>query len=463
MRCDGDDESVGAGHVARCLPVAQALAQRGWVPTFVGRYTGLAAWLIDRAGVRVEACSDAAPCGVDRHRWTAAIVDTYHAPIPEICALATELAVTTVAEARRCPNAGVVLDYHLDRAGEPVTERELPGPGFAPLDPALVRARHPRPDVGTVLIAVGGGAAGRPLAVGIADEVKLAFPAARIIAGSGVSIDGVDELPFPSSIHDAIAECDIAVSAAGFTAYELACAGVPAVLLEIAPNQRRVARASAAAGTALTLEKHAAWRPTLARALGQLADRTMRTALTAAGVSAFDGLGAARAAAELERRWRGDTPATLLLRAAGHSDSAWLLALRNDPAARTWSFSPTRVSVDEHAGWLERTLADPRRILLIVERDGDQLGQVRLDVDGPTAAVSITVAASARRRGVGRAALRETTRLAAQLGIERLEAHIMSGNAASLQAFAAAGFTGSPCASPGDKLVVTWASRGTSA
>lgn len=439
LRCDGN-ETIGAGHVARCLPLATAFAQRGWTPVFVGRYTGLAQWLIERAGIGSEAPVDVLPSGVDPQRWAAAIVDDYHIRSSAICALAAELPVATMAEARRCPGSGIVVDYHLDRAGEPVTKGELPGPRFAPLDPGLLGARRTRAEVGRVLIVVGGGVVGRPLVIAIVNEVRQVFPGARIVVGSGVSIEGVDELPFPSGLQDAIATCDVAVSAAGFTAYELACAGVPAVLVEIAPNQRRVARASAAAGTALSIEAKGRWRPALARVLRRLGEREVRDSLTAAGTSAFDGVGAARGAAALERRWRGDPPSALILRAAGQTDAARLLAWRNDPSANRWFSSSTRVSTDQHVAWLEQTLADPNRILLIIEGDEQPLGQVRLDLDGPSATVSITVDAGTRGRGVGRAALDETTRLAGQLGLERLEARIKPGNAASLAAFAAAGF-----------------------
>ncbi len=334
LRCDGN-EIIGAGHVARCPPLATAFAQRGWTPVFVGRYTGLAQWLIERAGIGSEAPVDVWPSGVDPQRWAAATVDDYHMRSSAICALAAELPVATMAEARRCPGSGILVDYHLDRAGEPVTNVELPGPRGAPLDPGLLGARCTRAVVGRVLIAVGGRVVGRPLVLAVVNEVRQVFPGARIVVGSGVSIEGVDELPFPSGLQD---------------------------------------------------------------------------------VSA------------------------LILRAAGQTDAARLLAWRNDPSANRWFSSSTRVSTDQHAAWLEQTLADPNRILLIIEGDEQPLGQVRLDLDGPSATVSITVDAGARGRGVGRAALDQTTRLAGQLGLERLEARIKPGNAASLAAFAAAGF-----------------------
>src|SRR3954468_11287234 len=127
FRCDGDD-TLGAGHVGRCLPIAAAFAAQGWAPVFVGRYEGLAAWLLERAGlpVRPSAEDGGAPCGLDPAAWDAAVVDLYGADVDEVCALATRIGVLTLGEATRCPDAGLWVDYHLDRRAEPPTARVLP-------------------------------------------------------------------------------------------------------------------------------------------------------------------------------------------------------------------------------------------------------------------------------------------------------------------------------------------------
>ena len=64
---------------------------------------------------------------------------------------------------------------------------------------------------------------------------------------------------------DLIAGSDVAVSAAGFTPYELACAGVPAVVVSVADNQVPVARALDRAGVAIGSGRRrtAGWQPPL--------------------------------------------------------------------------------------------------------------------------------------------------------------------------------------------------------
>ncbi|MCW3004135.1 MAG: hypothetical protein JWQ20_3433 [Conexibacter sp.] len=291
VRCDGGD-AIGAGHVARCLPLARALAAEGHRPTFCGAYDGLATWLLERSGLPVEP-----PAALQDRRWDAAVIDSYTLSEAEICAVAQRLPVATIGEANRCPEHGVLVDPHLDRRGEEPTDRLLPGPRFALVDPGFAAARRDRTGgVQTVLVTVGGGATGRPLAAAAVDAVRTVFPAACVLTAGGVALDGTEALPFPGTLLDAIADVDVAVSAAGTTAYELAAAGVPSVVVAVADNQRRVVEGARTAGFALAGDD-------LGAAVAQLADPAVRARLQEAGPAVVDGQGAARAAAGLAQRW----------------------------------------------------------------------------------------------------------------------------------------------------------------
>jgi UDP-2,4-diacetamido-2,4,6-trideoxy-beta-L-altropyranose hydrolase len=444
LRCDGD-ESVGAGHVARCLPLAHAFRARGWRAELVGRFAGLAGWLVGQSGVPVREprCEDAVAGLHPADGWAAAVVDTYSMTERELCSLADVLPLTTLAEARRCPGAGVVLDYHLDRAGEGVSDRLLPGPDYAPLDPRLVGARRERTAVRRVLVSVGGSAAPRELGQVIVEAVRSAFPNAHVVVASGISVDGAEELPFPAALVDQIRACDLAVSAAGLSAYELACAGVPSVVLAITDNQRRVVGAVREAHVALGLDVTSEPLEAIAAAVAELRDADLRTSLSAAGIQAFDGVGAARAAAMLERLWTAPddwTPRRMILRAAGLADRDRLLAWRNDPLTRQFSFEQHEVDPEEHRLWFESRLASPNCQLWIAEVDRRPVGQVRIDSEDGRGVVSLAIAPDARGEGHATEALRMAVELAPRFGIGRLEAVVKPGNEASLHVFARAGF-----------------------
>jgi spore coat polysaccharide biosynthesis predicted glycosyltransferase SpsG len=311
IRCDGGPVE-GAGHVARCIPLAAAFSSRGWEPGFVGRFSGLAEWLLERAGCAAHEPGDE-PCGLG-DEWAAGIVDSYGIPVHEICAATVARPVATIAEARRCPTAGVVLDYHVDAPSPDLSElspeRLVAGPAYAPLDPALAAARRPRERVERILVTVGGSDAARSIAGEIAATVAGAFPEATLLVPAGVgSVPGAQALEGPTALVDVLPGVDLAVSAAGVTAYELACAGVPALVVALVDNQRRVARACDAAGIAVGVDGLAANAATAVReGLGRLTDPAVRASLAAAGPRMFDGHGARRAAEEIEARWAAAPP-----------------------------------------------------------------------------------------------------------------------------------------------------------
>jgi spore coat polysaccharide biosynthesis predicted glycosyltransferase SpsG len=284
FRCDGG-ERVGAGHVARCIPLAAAFARDGHEPRFCGSFDGFAAWLLERAG-QALAPADAV------HDAAAAVVDVYDAPVDVVCALAERMPICTIGEGARCPDAGVHLDFHADRNGESATDRVLPGTRYAPVDPAFGQARRDRSgEVATVLVTLGASAAARAMASDVVAEVRGAFPAARIVTAGVLDIAGTEQLPSPSALVDHVAGIDVAVSAAGHTAYELACAGVPTAIVPIVPNQERVVAGARLTGFAVV------------GAAAQLADGAVRSRLQEAGPRVVDGRGAARAAAALIERW----------------------------------------------------------------------------------------------------------------------------------------------------------------
>jgi UDP-2,4-diacetamido-2,4,6-trideoxy-beta-L-altropyranose hydrolase len=305
VRCDGGVR-VGAGHVGRCLPLARAFSDRGWSVSFVGSYEGLAASLLDRAGYRPHRVPAQTPCGLAPEEWDAAIVDSYAIQPDAICALAGRMPIATLGEASRCETSGVLIDYHLDRAGEEPDRRLLPGPRFAPLDPAFAGAGRAGREVGTVLVTMGGSELAADSISRALPAVRRSFPSAELLlAGGHRAPQGTRRLPSPTRLLDVVDQVDLAVSAAGLTAYELACAGIPQVAVAIVSNQARVAAGLRRSGLAPCLDLCAGDSlDGLGDALEQLQDPDVRAAVSELGRSTFDGAGAARAAEALIERFQ---------------------------------------------------------------------------------------------------------------------------------------------------------------
>jgi RimJ/RimL family protein N-acetyltransferase len=130
------------------------------------------------------------------------------------------------------------------------------------------------------------------------------------------------------------------------------------------------------------------------------------------------------------------------LRSATLDDEDLLLKWRNDPATRRASFRSDEISSADHHRWFLEKLEDPDCAILVVEVDGLPVGQIRLDrVAVGVAEISIGLAAEVRGRGFGRKALlRAVPEAKRLLGACCIKALVKRGNAASLAAFASAGF-----------------------
>ena len=168
-----------------------------------------------------------------------------------------------------------------------------------------------------------------------------------------------------AGLEERIGWADVAVSAAGSTPYDLACAGVPSAVRAVAANQQPIERAFLAAG--------------LARAEpAELLDPSVRAALAAAGPALIDGYGAFRARDGLLAAFAGQAlPEPLRYRPVAEADADLLLGWRNEEHVRAMSRTPDPVAPADHARWLTRALADPDRTLLLAERGGTTRG------DGP--------------------------------------------------------------------------------
>jgi len=132
----------------------------------------------------------------------------------------------------------------------------------------------------------------------------------------------------------------------------------------------------------------------------------------------------------------------LRAREATEADAELLLGWRNDPRTRQSSRSTAVVALDEHLAWLRGVLADPERLLLVVEHEEAPVGTVRFDRrDGDGWEVSITLAPESRGRGLSGAVLAEGERAARdRLGVRTVLAAVHLDNTASAKLFERAGY-----------------------
>ncbi len=324
-------------------------------------------------------------------------------------------------------------------------------PAFADARPAALAARAARGhSLARVLVTMGGvdppdatGAALAALAAHLGLQVTVVMgahaPALPTIRARAAA------LPSPATVlvdtpdmAALMAEADLAIGAAGGTAWERCALGLPSLIAVLADNQAPAAAALHAAGAALSLGRpeDPAFAARLAQALMRATNPATLAALSRAAAAVTDGRGAARVAAAL------DQPLTLRPATIHDAEVIWHWRRSLPPAHFRAGPSPP---LADHLTWFARALTDPARRLYAA---GDPaLAHLRLDraPDG-SAAVSILLAPQARGRGLAPRLLSLLADAARADDIPRLTAEVHATNAASLALFAAAGYTQTdPC------------------
>lgn len=349
---------IGAGHLMRCLTLADRLRTLGHASHFLTRVPpphlqaaiaarghGLvllpaaalcasrppdphapphADWLDGSWEEDARACRAAlAPLGAD---WL--VVDHYaldarwEVALEPVCARL--LAIDDLAD--RPHRAALLLDVNAGRRAEdydrwlPAGSQRLIGPRYALLRPefadaraASLQRRRP-PALHHVLVAMGGADLPDATSAALAGLQATALPSdasVTVVMGSGAPwLDKVRAhaaaLPWRTEVlvdvSDMAAQmqrADLAIGAAGGTAWERCCLGLPSIVVALAENQRPGARALAAAGAAQLVERV----DDLAKELPAcVAAWSSPAALARAGQCAaelVDGQGAARVCAAL--------------------------------------------------------------------------------------------------------------------------------------------------------------------
>jgi UDP-2,4-diacetamido-2,4,6-trideoxy-beta-L-altropyranose hydrolase len=458
---------LGGGHIYRCLTLAHALAAEDWTCSFACNEgaEGVVPWLARSPFRRVDPNAPR-PEPVDL-----LVVDHYDlaADYESACRSWAKQILVIDDLANRRHDADMLIDQNVGRQSAdyvaivPRHCRLLIGPAFALLRPAFGRRRlagwRQRRDVRRVLVAMGATDPANATSValsGLADVPDLAIDVVLGAAATHLNSvrDQVRALGDRCRVlvdvdDDAIAAlidvADLAIAAAGGSAWERCCLGLPTLLVILADNQRSAADHLHAVGAVRLLGAHpgltAADVAAAVRALIDDPATVAKLSRVAAGVC--DGLGARRVAGSVMPE-RCEDDGEVVLRPAIGADSETILAWNRIPSVRRHFHNPNPPTADEHAAWFAASLHDPERMLNMIEFDRQPVGVLRLDRIGKVGEsardgflVSILVDPKFEGRGVGKAALRAARRLMAG---QRLVAEVMDANVASRRAFEASGY-----------------------
>lgn len=240
-----------------------------------------------------------------------------------------------------------------------------------------------------------------------------------------------------------MAWADVAVAAGGTTSCEMAFMGLPSIVFVLADNQQAVAAKLDAEGVSLSVGDHSdVSEADLTEALHTLLeDPARRQAMSRRGQELVDGLGGDRVVMNLRA-------GSLRLRQADENDCRLIWEWANDPQARAVSFSQELIPWEEHVQWFTTKLHSPSCYFYVAtDSNGVPVGQIRYDLDGREAVVSVSLAPGARGKGTGSALIAAGSRAFFQASEANvIHAYIKPGNEPSVRAFLKAGYRSAPTA-----------------
>jgi spore coat polysaccharide biosynthesis predicted glycosyltransferase SpsG len=290
---------AGLGHLVRSSALADAVRDRGIEIESVA-FEAVA--VLERDGVIWEPETD-----VERIRALAGerpivVLDSYRLP-GEVRTRIADVAELVVLDDFNLPHPEASITVAPSDPAASSASRltglryALLGRRFRDLD-----VREPPGSIETVLVTTGGGDPGGR-AVELATAARRALPDARVQLLRGPQADfrapsDVELIEPMESTLDALQGADLVVSGAGVTTLEACAAGVPTVIIVLAPNQAPLAEALRRARAVVQV---ADGSPANAEIASLAADRPKRVRLVDAGRAAVDGRGALRVAERIER------------------------------------------------------------------------------------------------------------------------------------------------------------------
>ncbi|WP_128694887.1 UDP-2,4-diacetamido-2,4,6-trideoxy-beta-L-altropyranose hydrolase [Methanoculleus taiwanensis] len=488
-------QTIGTGHVIRCLTLAGALSAKGAEILFICReHEGHLCDLIEERGFAVyrlpapadgftvEATPAHAPLlgatwqedagetsaaittlgtepdwlVVDHyaldHRWERAL-----RPLVGRIFVIDDLADRT-HDCDLLLDQNLVADLHTRYTGRvPADCSLLLGPEYAMLQPMYAELHERVPPregfIRRILISFGGADSDNLTGVALAAFSSLNRP--------DIEVDVVisDASPHAPAIQNHVAghanihvhgslptlaplmvKADLAIGAAGATTWERLCLGLPAVVVTLAENQRPIAEKLHKEGLVRWLgHTDTVSEQSIRDVLAELVESDSDGSWSLRCHRIVDGKGADRIATVVTI-----TPRTpLKVRHARLSDEALILAWANDPETRRCSFSPDPITAETHRRWFHSRLRNPDecRFYIVETQEGIPIGQVRFERHDHTWETHYLLAPQFRRRSLGRSLLKAALeKLQTEFGKTQVFGRVKESNLPSCKVFASLGF-----------------------
>lgn len=125
----------------------------------------------------------------------------------------------------------------------------------------------------------------------------------------------------------------------------------------------------------------------------------------------------------------------LQLKPVKKEDFKKIFEWRNDPEVRKNMFNTKVITWGEHKHYWDNFLRDEEKFAYIIEKEGLDVGIIRLERKNERAEVNIIVAPEFQGRGIGKNVLKKVEENAKELKISSLAARIKPENEVSIKIF----------------------------
>lgn len=166
---------------------------------------------------------------------------------------------------------------------------------------------------------------------------------------------------------------DLAIGAAGGSAWERCALGLPCIVIVIADNQLSGALALESSGAAFVIERSGLIPQQLPALLLKCRASSVLTELSIKAKSLVDALGVERVVQAITKQG--------LLRLMQTHDLQEVLEWRNHPLVRQQMFNQHIISFEEHKRWFVRAKTNSNKKLLVYQIAGQLQGFVQFDIE----------------------------------------------------------------------------------
>lgn len=276
IRADAN-EKIGTGHVMRCLSIAKAFVDEGEEVVFVTANDKASEWIRDFQTIclnsnwsEMDSEMDNLLCIIEERKPSLLLVDSYCVTKKYFDVLSKEIPIAYMDDMNKeCWNIRFLINYNIFADDLDYSAYESMGckcllmPKYTPLRKEFINMpKHEIKKEVTDILVSAGGADPENVTEQIMEEVCVHWEKIKFHFVIGAFNPRMDELKKrikkniifhvnETHMSGLMRKCDMAVSAAGSTLYELCACGTPTVAYTLADNQQMAAEKFAREGVML--------------------------------------------------------------------------------------------------------------------------------------------------------------------------------------------------------------------